>query len=101
MAASSGAKADADAELKTALAASKPGDDYWTTVAEVAVISGDNKAVLEALKKAVDRKEPTANYILTNPLFAYLQNEQDFQGLREKLVAQQNEVRTALAGVTL
>jgi len=101
MAASSGAKADADAELKTALNASKPGDDYWTTVAEVAVINGDNKAVLEALKKAVDRKEPTANYILTNPLFAYLQNEEDFQGLREKLVAQQNEVRTALAGVTL
>jgi tetratricopeptide (TPR) repeat protein len=99
--AQAGAKADADAELKAALPASKPGDDYWTTVAEVAVISGDNKGVLEALKKAVDRKEPTASYILSNPLFAYLQSEADFQGLREKLVAQQTEVRTALAGVTL
>ena len=34
-------------------------------------------------------------------LFAYLQSEADFQGLRQQLVAQQNEVRTALAGVTL
>ena len=101
IAASSGQKADADNELKAALPASKPGDDYWTTVAEVAVISGDSASVLDALKKAVDRKEPTASYILSNPLFAFLQSEQDFQGLRERLVAQQNEVRTALAGVAL
>ena len=101
IAASAGAKADADAELNAALPASKPGDDYWTTVAEVAVISGDSPRVLDALKKAVDRKEPTASYILSNPLFAYLQSEADFQGLRERLVAQQNEVRSALAGVTL
>ncbi|HEY8182271.1 MAG TPA: protein kinase [Thermoanaerobaculia bacterium] len=101
IAASAGQKADADAELNAALPASKPGDDYWTTVAEVAVISGDSPRVLEALKKAVERKEPTAQYILSNPLFAYLQSEADFQGLRQQLVAQQNEVRTALAGVTL
>ena len=101
IAASSGQKADATAELTAALPASKPGDDYWTTVAEVAVISGDSPAVLDALKKAVERKEPTASYILSNPLFAYLQSEADFQGLRQQLVAQQNEVRTALAGVTL
>jgi tetratricopeptide (TPR) repeat protein len=101
IAASAGAKADAVTELKAALPASRPGDDYWTTVAEVAVISGDSPGVLEALKKAVQRKEPTASYILSNPLFAYLQSEADFQGLRQQLVAQQNEVRTALAGVTL
>jgi tetratricopeptide (TPR) repeat protein len=101
IAASAGQKADADTELKAALPASKPGDDYWTTVAEVAVISGDSPSVLDALKKAVERKEPTASYILSNPLFAYLQGEADFQGLRQQLVAQQNEVRTALAGVTL
>ena len=101
IAASGGQKAQADAELQAALPASKPGDDYWTTVAEVAVISGDAPGVLEALKKAVERKEPTASYILSNPLFAYLQSEADFQGLRQQLVAQQNEVRTALAGVAL
>jgi serine/threonine protein kinase/tetratricopeptide (TPR) repeat protein len=101
IAASAGQKAEADAELKAALPASKPGDDYWTTVAEVSVISGDAPGVLEALKKAVARKEPTASYILSNPLFAYLQSEADFQGLRQQLVAQQNEVRIALAGVTL
>ncbi len=101
IAASSGLKADADAELKAALPASKPGDDYWTTVAEVAVIGGDSPAVLDALKKAVQRKEPTASYILSNPLFAYLQSEADFQGLRQQLVAQQNEIRSALAGMTL
>jgi hypothetical protein len=101
IAASQGQKAEADAEMKAALPASTPGDDYWTTVAEVAVISGDSPAVLEALKKAVARKELTASYILPNPLFAYLQSEPDFQGLRQQLVEQQNEVRTTLAGVTL
>ena len=99
--ASAGAKADADAELAAALAASKPGDDYYTNVAEVAVISNDPKAAMDALQKAVGRKEPTASYILANPLFRFLQSEADYPRLHDGLVAQQNEARTALANVPL
>jgi Flp pilus assembly protein TadD len=101
IAASSGTKATADAELQAALAASKPGDDYYTNVAEVAVISNDPKAAFDALQKAVGRKEPTASYILANPLFRFLQSEADYARLHDDLVAQQNEARTALAGVAL
>ncbi|HMC23225.1 MAG TPA: hypothetical protein VKL19_15335, partial [Thermoanaerobaculia bacterium] len=101
LAAQSGAKADADNELKAALAGSKPGDDYFTNVAEIAVISGDSKGVLEALQKAAARKEPTASYVLSNPLFGFLQTDPDYQKLRQEIVAQQNEIRTALAGVPL
>ncbi len=101
MAAQSGAKADADNELKVALAASKAGDDYWTNVAEVAVITGDTPGVLDALKRASARKEPTAAYILSSPLFGFLANDPQFQALREQIAAQQNEIRTALAAIPL
>jgi tetratricopeptide (TPR) repeat protein len=101
LAAQAGSRAEADNELKAALAASKPGDDYWTNVAEIAVITGDTKGVLEALQKAAARKEPTVSYVLSNPLFAFLKNDPDFQKLREQMTVQQNEIRTALAAVSL
>lgn len=101
IAAQSGAKADADTELKAALAASKPGDDYWTSVAEVAVINGDTPGTLEALKRAADRKEPTAAYILSNPLFQFLAEDPQFQALKTQITSQQSEIRTALAGIQL
>ena len=101
MAAQAGSKTESDAELQMALAGSKPGDDYFTSVAEVAVITGDTKGVLEALQKAVGRKEPTSSYILSNPLFAFLRSDADYQTLRGQIVAQQNEVRTALASVPI
>jgi tetratricopeptide (TPR) repeat protein len=101
VAAQSGSKAEAESELKAALAGSKPGDDYWTSAAEIAVIVGDSKGVMDALKRAVDRKEPTASYILSDPLFSFLKSDADFQQLRDKLLAQQNEIRAALAAVPL
>ncbi len=101
LAAQGGSRADADNELKAALAASRPGDDYWTNVAEIAVISGNSAGVLPALQHAADRKEPTASYVLSNPLFNFLLTDPEYQKLREKFLAQQNEVRTALAGVSL
>src|SRR5262249_3551525 len=101
IAASSGARADADTELQAALAASKPGDDYYTSAAEVAVIINDPKAAFDALQKAVGRKEPTASYILANPLFRFLQSEAEYARLHDDLVALQNEARMALANVTL
>jgi tetratricopeptide (TPR) repeat protein len=101
LAAQSGNKAAAASELKAAEAASKPGDEYWTSVAEIAAMSGDARGVNDALDRAAARKEPTASYVLANPLFGFLQSDARFLKIREKLVAQQNEIRTALAGVTM
>jgi len=101
LAAQSGNKAAVAAELKAAESASKPGDDYWTSVAEIAAMSGDARAVDDALEHAAARKEPTANYVLTNPLFAFMKSDARFLKIREALMAQQNEIRSALAAVTL
>ena len=101
VAAANNAKADAAGELKTAQAASVAGDDFWTCAAEVAAISGDVRGTLDALERAAARKEPTASYILSNPLFRFLVNEPRFTKVREALTAEQNEIRTALANIAL
>jgi hypothetical protein len=101
LAAQSGNKAGAAAELKAAEAAAKPGGDYWTSVAEIAAMNGDARGVNDALERAAAHKEPTASYVLTNPLFGFLQSDARFLKIREKLAAQQGEIRTALAGVSL
>jgi len=101
IAAQSRNKAAAADELKVAEAASKPGDDYWTSVAEIAAMDGDARGVNDALERAAARKEPTASYVLSNPLFGFLQSDARFLKIRAKLAAQQNEIRAALAGVTL
>lgn len=91
--------AGARSELATALTAASPGDDSWTCAAEVHAILADTGNVLASLEKAVQRKEPTAAYVLANPLFRYLTNEPRFVKIRTELTAQQEEVRRALAGV--
>jgi hypothetical protein len=101
LAAQSNNQAAAAAELKAAAPASRMGDDYWTNIAEVAAMHGDARGVTDALEHATARKEPTASYILANPLFGFLQSDAHFLKIREKLVAQQNEIRAALAGVTM
>ncbi|MBV8516553.1 MAG: protein kinase [Acidobacteria bacterium] len=89
----------AEKELQAALNASTPGDDSWTSAAEIYAILNDTHNVLTSLEKAAQRKEPTAAYVLANPLFRYLQSEPRFQKLRDTLTAQQGEIRTALAQV--
>jgi Flp pilus assembly protein TadD len=101
IAAQLGNKIDAQNELNAALAASKPGDDYFTSVAEIAVINGDTTGTLDALQKAFARKEPTTSYVLANPLFDFLRSDPNYQQLREHMLAEQNEFRTALASVQL
>jgi hypothetical protein len=101
LAAQSNNKAAAAAELKAAAPASKPGDDYWTNVAEIAAMGGDPRGVNDALEHAAARKEPTASYVLANPLFGFLQSDARFLKVRETLAAQQAEIRAALATVTL
>ena len=101
LAAEAGSRADAAAEMKTAEALSRPGDDYWTSMAEVAAINGDAEGALTALEHAADRKEPTAGYVLTNRLLAFLASGPRYLNVREKFAAEQNEIRAALANVAL
>ncbi len=100
MAAENRNPAEANAELQTALAAASPGDDSWTCAAEVYAILADTRSVLTSLEKAVQRKEPTAAYVLAHPLFRYLASEPRFAKIRADLTAQQDEVRRALAAVS-
>ena len=86
-------------ELEIALKASAPGDESWTSAAEVHAILNDTAGVLQSLEKAAARKEPTAAYVLANPLFRYLENEGRFVKLKGELTEQQAEIRTALAQV--
>lgn len=99
LAAQQGSRPAADSELKAALAASKPGDDYWTSAAEVYAMFADTKNVIDALDKAAQRKEPTISYVLVDPLFRYLDSDARFQAVRAKLTADQTEMRNALAGL--
>ena len=62
---------------------------------------GDTPAVMTALTKASARKEPTAAYILTHPLFRYLINDPQFEAVRNALTAQEEEIRAALAQVNV
>jgi hypothetical protein len=101
IAAAGGAKGDAQNELHAAQSGSIAGDDFWTSTAEIAAISGDAKGTLDALERAAARKEPTASYILANPLFRFLASDPRFAKVREALTAEQNEIRAALANVVL
>ena len=87
--------------MKAAEGLSQPGDDYWTSAAEIAAMSGDTAAALTALEHAADRKEPTAGYVLTNRLLAFLASEPRYLKVREKFAAEQNEIRAALANIAL
>jgi tetratricopeptide (TPR) repeat protein len=94
--------AQVEQELKAAFAASVPGDDYWTNVAEIYAIEGqDARRVTEALERAVARHEPTGPYILSNRLFSYLASEPRFQKLTETVKADQATLRQALENVRL
>ena len=93
--------AEAEQEMTAASQASTPGDDYWTSAAEIHVLLGQNDKVLEALEKAIARKEPTASYIISDPLFAYLSGDERFQKIRQSAAAEQQDIRTALAQVVI
>ena len=95
----SAGRAEAEAELDAAAAASTPGDDFWTSAAEVYAMLGVTDEVIEALERAAARKEPTSSYILTNPLFTYLRSEPRYLEVRRQLAAQQNEIRSALSQI--
>jgi tetratricopeptide (TPR) repeat protein len=99
VAAQQNARPVAESELKAALAGSRPGDDYWTSAAEIYALLADNKSVIDSLDKASQRKEPTVSYVLVNPLFRYLDSDARYQAVKTKLTADQTEMRNALAGL--
>jgi Tfp pilus assembly protein PilF len=99
IAAENGRREEAKKELDAALTTSAIGDSSWTCAAEVHAILNDTGAVLSALEKAAQRKEPSAAYVLANPLFRYLASEPRFAKVRADFTAQQEEARRALAAV--
>jgi tetratricopeptide (TPR) repeat protein len=101
MAAAGQNRAVAESELKLALPVSSAGDEYYTDAAEVYAMLGDTGKVIGSLEIAAQRKEPTVNYVLLNPLFSYLRSDARFQNVRVKLATQQQEMRTALGQVPL
>jgi hypothetical protein len=101
IAAEKSAKGDLESELKAALAGSKPGDDYYTSAAEMYAMIGDSKNVIDSLEKAAERREPTAAYVLSNPLFAYLGTDAKFMSVRGTIAARQDEMRAALAQIPI
>jgi tetratricopeptide (TPR) repeat protein len=90
-------RAGAMQALERALKSAEPGDDSWTSAAEVHAILNDTAGVLQSLEKAAARHEPTAAYVLAHPLFRYLHSDPRFEKVRETLTAQQAEIRGALA----
>ncbi|HEY0160245.1 MAG TPA: protein kinase [Thermoanaerobaculia bacterium] len=92
-------RAGAMQALERALRSAEPGDDSWTSAAEVHAILDDTTAVMQSLEKAAARNEPTAAYVLANPLFRYLHSDPRFVKVRATLTAQQAEIRGALAAL--
>jgi tetratricopeptide (TPR) repeat protein len=97
--AQSGNRAGAQQEMDKAKTASVAGDEFYTYAAEVAAIGGDPKATVDNLETAANRKEPTAAYVLANPLFTFLQSDPRFNKVREKMTLGQGEIKTALGAV--
>ncbi len=87
----------AAAALARAAASPNRGADFHTAEAEVYAILSDHRGLLSALGRAVETKEPTFAYILANPLFAYLRDEEEFAPLRAAMETSQQQLRTALA----
>lgn len=101
MAAAQQDRRTAESELKAALPASTAGDEYYTYAAEIYAMLADNAKVIASLETAAQRKEPTVNYVLLNPLFGYLRSDPRYQNVRVKLATQQQEMRAALGQVAL
>ena len=101
IAAGQNARGDAEAQLHEALKGSHPGDDYWTSAAEIYAMMGDSKSVVSSLESASDRREPTISYVLADPLFSFLASDAKYQAVRSALTARQDEIRAALAQIAM
>ncbi|HEY2322424.1 MAG TPA: protein kinase [Thermoanaerobaculia bacterium] len=101
IAAGQNARGEAETQLKEARKGERPGDDYWTSTAEVYAMMGDAKNVVTALESAADRREPTISYVLADPLFSFLASDAKYQAIRTTLTSRQDEIRAALAQIAM
>lgn len=88
---------EATAELTQAALAARPGDDYWTSAAEVYAMLGQDAQTMAALEKAVERSEPGICSVGTNPLFAYLHTDERFQAIMARIAERQQQIKSGLA----
>ena len=89
----------ADAEIAKAEAAAARADEHYTLVAEINVLLNRQRKVLEALDLAVARSEPTLTYIVSSPLFAYLQADPRFTKLARVIREKTGTLSPAIDGV--
>jgi hypothetical protein len=68
-------------------------------VAEVNVLLNRQRKVLEALDRSVARSEPTLSYIVSNPLFGYLQTDPRFTKLTRVIREKTGTLSAALDGL--
>ncbi|HVT04006.1 MAG TPA: hypothetical protein VHL58_11615, partial [Thermoanaerobaculia bacterium] len=88
-------------ELNAAASAPKVGPDFFTSSAEVYALLNQPQKVLESLKKAVDGSEPTTSYIISNPIFRYLQADPAWPSLSSRLGEQRRAVAARLGTLSL
>ena len=99
VAAGQGDAATADAEIAKAEASKTRASEHYTLVAEVNVLLNRQKQVLEALDRAVARSEPTLTYIVSSPLFGYLQTDPRFTRLKRVIREKSAELSASLQGL--
>lgn len=94
-------KAGAEAELRIAREAARWNDQPYTASAEVYAIASDARGVVESLRIAAERGEPTGYYVINNPLFRYLENDAQFATIREKLRKDIEDLKGVMATLGL
>ncbi|MGK2858704.1 MAG: protein kinase domain-containing protein [Thermoanaerobaculia bacterium] len=100
VAAGQGDAATADVEIAKAEAAAVRAAEHYTLVAEVNVLLNRQRKVMEALDSAVARSEPTLTYIVSSPLFGYLQTDPRFTRLSRVIREKSGTLSSALDGIT-
>jgi len=98
--AETGHAAPAIAELNLAAAAPPSNADFYTASAEVYTLLNQPRKAMESLKKAVDRSEPTAAYILSNPIFRYLHTDSAWAPLSAKVGGQKSAAAARLSAMS-
>jgi len=93
--------ATADAEIAKAESAAVRAHDHYTLVAEINVLLNRQRQVIAALDSAVARSEPSLTYIVSSPLFAYLETDPRFTKLKRVIRERTTQLSAALQAITL
>jgi tetratricopeptide (TPR) repeat protein len=89
----------AAAALKRAAAGATPDDAIHTASAEIWAILTDHPRIVASLRRATEAREPTCASILSNPLFAYLNEDRDFAPVRAEIARRRSATLQALASL--